>query len=117
MRPLVDWIYRLKRAQPPDGLLRNSRRLVVPGLSPLSLDNCIIGIAPIGRLGDRPGGAPESLSVIEWIDDASLALNLKVQEPMVSALGALLTIVADRRIEVVDEIPLRRRSATGTFFR
>jgi len=116
MHALVDWIKRLKGAGPDGRFHRNLRRVIVPGISPLGLDNCLIRIAPIGRINERPGATPEAVSVIEWIDTESQPKPIDMQREMASSLGALLTLITERRIEVAEELPLARAGSSGTAF-
>lgn len=106
MRALATWIRDLKAEQDPAQFQKISRRVIVPGFAALDVDDCFVRVAGVGPIGDRPASTPESQSVMLWVDTAA-GQDMQRQHAAAEGLGALLTLISDRRIEVAaHEAPL-----------
>ncbi len=99
MRALATWINELRNEQDPSQFRTVDRRVIVPGFEPLDVDMCFVRVAGVGPIGDRPGSTPESQSVMRWMDTAA-GQDMQRQHVVAAGLGALLTLISDRRIEV-----------------
>jgi hypothetical protein len=114
MSAVTDWIINLKSTIATRGpghfMLR---RLLVPGLEPLHHEGFIQfqGIESVYR----PGHTPEAMSVMrvgiagpgpEHMSDAELA----------AGIGAVLTLITDRRVEVLEELPTKVEGSSSTTF-
>ncbi|MCA1702034.1 MAG: hypothetical protein LC808_01680 [Actinobacteria bacterium] len=99
MRALATWIRDLKAERNPGRFRKINRRVIAPGFVPLDVDDCLVRVAGVGPIADRPGSTPESQSVMIWMDTAA-GQGMGRQHAVAEGLGALLTLISDRRIEV-----------------
>lgn len=77
------------------------QRVVHPGLEPLGGEG-FIAAQPLGR-ADTPGSWPRSATLLHWFEPINEA-NVTNLEHRDRLIGALLTLVTDRRCEVVPEV-------------
>jgi hypothetical protein len=77
------------------------QRLVHPGLVPLAGDGFLAALP--GRQLDLPGSWAHCVVLLHWFERGEQGNPLAVEEQD-SALGALLTLVTDRRCQVVPEV-------------
>jgi hypothetical protein len=114
MSSLARWILDLKAAiANGDQPYFPVRRLLVPGPQPLHSDGFMRfqGIEPI----NRPGLPPEFMSVVQWCAAGKPDDYLKDSE-LGASIGAVLTLLLDRRIEVLEEVPLNMEGSPQTTF-
>ncbi|WP_194927235.1 hypothetical protein [Catenulispora pinisilvae] len=114
MSSLTRWILDLKAAvENGDRPYFPVRRLLVPGLEPLHGD----GFMRFQRIGPvyRPGMPPESMSVVQWCAAGQPGDHLKDSE-LGASIGTVLSLLLDRRIEVLEEVPLSMEGAQQTTF-
>jgi hypothetical protein len=81
-----------------------AQRMIHPGLEPLHGDG-FVGATPDRQL-DLPGNWPHSSAILHWYEHAMEgagpdALGIEEQD---SAVGALFTLAADRRCQIVPEV-------------
>lgn len=79
------------------------QRLVHPGVVPVSGDG-LVAAQPLQALRSA-GRTPESISLLHWLDSVS-GLDPDRLEQQNTLLGSLLTLVTDRKCEVVSELVL-----------
>ena len=77
------------------------QRVIHPGLTPIAGDGFLA--AQPGRQLDLPGSWAHCVAVLHWFERGQQG-NLLAAEEQDSALGALLTLVTDRRCQVVPEL-------------
>ena len=80
---------------------RVAQRVIHPGLAPLAGDG-FVAAQPVRQI-DLPGSWPHSLAVLHWFERGKQGDPLGVEDQD-SALGALFTLVTDRRCQVVPEV-------------
>lgn len=102
MSTLRDWLYKIKEESEKDEpqLGFNYGRLVSPGFEPLDHQG-FIRLEAQGIV-DRAGSSPEALSVSQWFDTEQNTIS-----DLPSLISASLTLLADRRIEILPEIANR----------
>lgn len=85
------------------------QRVIHPGLTPLEGDGFVA--AQPGRQIDLPGSWAHCVSLLHWMERGEEGNALTVEEQD-SGLGALLTLVTDRRCQVVPELFAQVEGAT-----
>jgi hypothetical protein len=85
---------------------RMTQRIIHPGLEPIT-GNGFVAADAVGQI-DSPGNWPQCVAIINWLERTREsehgAFEVVDQD---SAIGALFTLVADRRCQVVPEILVR----------
>jgi hypothetical protein len=81
-----------------------AQRMIHPGLEPLQGEG-FVGAQPDRQL-DLPGNWPHSSAILHWFERAEEGVDRDAfgAEEQDSAVGALFTLVADRRCQVVPEV-------------
>src|SRR5712691_4413915 len=105
MPSLAQWIRDLAdavRRQPPQ-VETHMRRVLVPGFQPLDAEG-FVRFAAVKAIY-RVGMPPEALSVLQWM--SKRAGDEHKLDEFAMHMGAGLTLVCDRRVEVLSELPLR----------
>ena len=115
MSEIVDWVQRLKELEQKHvtNVATSFRRILVPGWEPLNFE----GFLRAAAQGYVPqfGNTPASFSVLQWLDCPSNETPQILSE-LPSQIGALLTLVCDRKVVVLDEIDGAHEDAvTHTF--
>lgn len=109
MSEIVDWVQRLKELERKSSanVAANFRRILIPGWEPIELD----GFLRTEAQGNVPvfGGTPTSFSVLEWLDNAS-GESVQMLSELPSQIGALLTLVSDRKVIVLDELSAKHEN-------
>lgn len=80
------------------------RRILLPGRKGFRVEG-IVRIDPVQRV-DGPGGMPQIMSTIGWISSQSFSENFEKTRKLTTALGGLISLTLDRRIEIPNEIPI-----------
>jgi hypothetical protein len=101
---LKTWVNELTPCGDQIPLLHVAQRMIHPGLEPLQ-GKGFVGAQPDRQL-DLPGHWPHSSAILHWFERAEegAARDAFGAEEQDSAVGALFTLVADRRCEVVPEV-------------
>lgn len=82
---------------------RVAQRVIHPGLEPLG-GNGFVAAQPVRQI-DLPGSWPHSIALLHWLErDVEGERDTLGVEERDSAIGALLTLVSDRRCQVVPEV-------------
>lgn len=87
------------------------RRILVPGFDPLQGNGFLVFEA--GQSIYRMGMPPEASGLVRWPEVVS-SDGFNIEDDFPSHLGAALSLVSDRRIEVLDEFPANHEG-TNTF--
>lgn len=103
MNTLLRWLKALEEVEweDPSALAPTFRRVLVPGTEPLDISGTLVRLQPISAIDPAhtwPGRVPHSLSVAEWLMPTASAVS---PADVATDLSALLTFVANRRIEVL----------------
>jgi len=97
---ITKWLSELTRAiqDPSPQLSRHMRRVLVPGFEPLHGEGFVrfSAVGPVSRVGMPP----EALSVLLWLTPEVAA---QAMDELGVQLAAALTLVCDRRVEVLNE--------------
>ena len=82
---------------------RVAQRVIHPGLEPLQGDG-FVAAQPIRQI-DLPGSWPYSVALLHWLErDEQGERDALAVDERDSAIGALLTLVTDRRCQVIPEL-------------
>lgn len=93
---------------------RVDQRVIIPGKNSLQSEG-LVRFQAIGPIY-RPGNPPESMSVISWGLPSKFAKDRVSQEHIATLLGALMTFLLDRRVEVLNEYPIKAEGRPETAF-
>lgn len=106
MHAIKRWIKRLQSTAPND-IQPYLRRLSVPGIKGLELANCFFAAKPLGPTSEIINGDyPAILSELRLLDSPNITGSIAEPQSLNAALGALLTLALDRRVEVINEVPI-----------
>jgi hypothetical protein len=112
MQTTIAWLDRLRGAS--SDIQATYHRVVVPGFTPLEMNECIIaaqGIGPMPSILSR--SSPEVLSQLRLPEIPSQSAGGLTNRQLIAELSAILSIALDRRIEIlqetsIDVAPLRK---------
>jgi hypothetical protein len=110
---LKTWVNELTPHSGQIQLRHVAQRMIHPGLEPLRGDG-FVGAQPDRQL-DLPGSWPHSSAVLHWFEHTEEGVKQDAfgAEEQDSALGALFTLVADRRCQVVPEVMAAVQGSAG----
>jgi hypothetical protein len=90
------------------------QRVIIPGQNSLQSEG-LVRFQAIGPI-HRPGNPPEAMSVISWGLPSKFTKNRVAQEHIATLLGALMTFLLDRRVEVLNEYAIKAEDRPETVF-
>src|SRR5439155_1711061 len=92
---LVPWLSRLEQAQPEE-LAHYHFRLIIPGFSPVDINDWILTARPHRSLTtDSRASSPESISLVGYLD-VKREMNSRIDQQFASDLAADFTLALGR---------------------
>ena len=121
MSELTEWIELQKRLEVttaltgvPPSISFERRRMITPGTTSLAFGG-LLWADPQGAIPTF-SGTPMALSMLAWLREKREGGTDSPLSTLSSELAGILTLVADRRIEVLDEVSIRMEGTDDAIF-